>query len=377
VARFEFFLVRPDYERLAGHELFSRMCFVRHDEYSTRKIPVLEGLLAIPDLGAIDAPASQHQEQYSVFPTKPVVKARQFTRKIARRKPQKRYTLNGSDLDVWLLFQPCVSGKRHLLPGHFETTDDNSATRSLFERIKKCFEKEFVKTRYWTMPNFVGQAALELQKKGYRLCANESFSPDTDLKLQPEPNRTRKVKKFMRRRTLAETWRHLEKEGEGMPRDARGKPFVPPRMPSHDDEQLGWSFFRTSAHEADYSYCTLPRTYFGRSELNEVNFRNTDLSESRMCWNDFFDCDFAKADLSGCDMRASNFTRCKFDGADLRRADLRRSSFEDSSFQGANLKGAVMDNDSAADWATDEHLSKAQVATIFWHDEPGGEPDGG
>jgi hypothetical protein len=375
VARFEFFLVRADYERLAAHELFARMCFVLHDEYPTRKIPVLEGVSSVPDLGVLDAPASRVEEQYSVFPTKPVVKARQFTRQIGRRKPQKLFTLNGSDLDVWLLFQPCVIGKRHLVPGHFETTDDNSPTRSLFDRIRRCFEKEFVKTRYWGSTTFVGPAAVAIQKEGYRLCANESFPRKDDLQLQPAPRKAKPM--VTARRTLAKTWQHLEKEGDDMPRDAKGKPFVPPQMPRYDDDELGFSFFRTRADEADYSHCTLPRTYVGRSEFNGVNFHDTDLSASRMCWDDFFDCDFSKADLSGCDMRASNFVRCKFDGADLRRADLRMSSFEGSSFKGANLKGAVMDNDSAADWAADEHLSKTQIAAIVWHDEPGEEPDGG
>ena len=380
MARFEFFLVRTDYERLAAHELFARMCFVLHDEYPTRKIPVLEGVLSIPDLGVVDAPASQREEQYSVYPTKPRVKVSQYTERIRKQKPRKRFMPSGADLDVWLLFQPCVIGKRHITPGHFETTDDNSPTRSLFERIKKCFDKEFVKRRYWNTPTYVGQAAIALQKKGYRLCANESFPRKDDLKLEPAGKMKAKAKpKVKARRSLVKTWAYLEETGEGveMPRDAKGKPFVPPRMPSYDDEDEGFSFFRTSAEEADYSHCTLPRTYFGRSGLNEVNFHNTDLSESSMCWNDFTDCDFSKADLSGCDMRASNFVRCKFDGADLRRADLRRSSFEDSSFKGANLKGAVMDNDSAADWAADEHLSKAQVAAIVWHDEPGEQPDGG
>jgi hypothetical protein len=356
------------------------MCFVRHGDYPTRKIPVLEGLLSIPDLGVIDAPSSAHEAIYSAYHTKPKVKVSQYTERIGKRKPKKRFMPNGDDLDEWLLFQPPVSGKRYMTPGYFETTHDNSPTRSLFDRIKKCFEKEFVKTRYWGFTTFVGPAAIALQKKGWRLCANEGFPRKDDLKLEPVARKASKAKpKVKVRRSLAKTWAHLEAEGESieMIRDAKGKPFVPPRMPSSDDEVLGVSFFRTRADEADYSHCTLPRTFFGRSEFNEVNFHNTNLSESSMCWNDFADCDFSKADLSGCDMRASNFVRCKFDGADLRRADLRRSSFEDSSFKGANLKGAVMDNDSAADWAADEHLSKAQVAAIVWHDEPGEQPDGG
>jgi BTB/POZ domain-containing protein KCTD9 len=381
MAELNFFLVRGDYERLAAHELFARMWFVQHGDYATRDVPTFEGLLAVPDLGIVTAPASRRTEQYSVYPTKPKVKISRYTERIPGKKPQQRFMPSGADVDVWLLFKPCVVGKRSLVPGHFETTTGNSPTRTLFEHIKKCFEKEFVKTTYYHLSIYVGQAALALQKKGYRLCLSEYYPPEQDLRLDTAPRPVSKAKKakVTRRRSLAETWRHLEDQlgGDRMPRDRKGKPFVPPRMPNHDDDELGFSFFRTSAQEADYSYCTLPRTFFGRSELNEVSFRNTDLSESRMCWNDFNDCDFSKAYLSGCDMRASKFVRCKFDGADLRRADLRRSGFEGSSFKGANLKGAVMDNDSAADWSADTNLSKAQVAAIVWHDNPGKEPEGG
>ena len=381
MAMLDFFLVRGDYERLAAYELFAQMWFVQHGDYPSREIPVFDGLLSVPDLGIVTAAASRRTEQYSVYPTKPKVKISRYTERIPGEKPQQRFMPSGADVDVWLLFQPCVVGKRSLVPGHFETTNGNSPTRTLFEHIKKCFEKEFVKTTYCHLSIYVGQAAVALQKEGYRLCLSEYYPPEQDLKLEPAPRQPGKAKKakVTRRRSLAETWRHLEEEraGEKMPRNAKGKPFVPPQMPNHDDDELGFSFFRTSAQEADYSYCTLPRTFFGRSELNEVNFRNTDLSESRMCWNDFNDCDFSKADLSGCDMRASKFKACKFDGANLKGADLRRSSFQDCSFKGANLKKAVLDNDSAADWGADRHLSKAQVAAIVWHDEPGEQPAGG
>src|SRR5947209_2717506 len=87
------------------------------------------------------------------------------------------------------------------------------------------------------------------------------------------------------RKSLEETWRYLEAEGESVPRDAAGRPFVPTRMPSiDDDEPLGFSYFRSRLGDADNSNLTLPRTYFGRSLLHRVSFANTDLSESRMCW---------------------------------------------------------------------------------------------
>src|SRR5262249_13070869 len=147
------------------------------------------------------------------------------------------------------------------------------------------------------------------------------------------------------RKSLEETWRYLEAEGERVPRDAAGQPCVPVQMPSYDDaERLGLSYFRTLLEDVDHSNLTLPRTYFGRSLVQRVSFANTDLSESRMCWNDFEECEFSGADLSGCDMRASKFIGCKFVGAVLRGADLRRSSFEGCDFSGADLTGAVAED---------------------------------
>src|SRR5262249_46125139 len=134
---------------------------------------------------------------------------------------------------------------------------------------------------------------------------------------------------------------YLEAQGEQMPRLPSGQPFVPPAMPNYDDEELGYSFFRMGVADADYNNLTLPRTFFGRSLLARASFTHHDLSESRICWNDFEGCDFTGADLSGCDMRSSNFKGCKFVGTVLRGADFRRASFEDCDFTGADVTGAV------------------------------------
>jgi hypothetical protein len=267
--------------------------------------------------------------------------------------------------------------KKTIICGQFDAGQSpDGATLQLFREIAKAFERLYSKAKYYGV-TYAGPNALALQKEGYRLCTRPHLGPEDDFKSSKKSAATRAVTTKGRRRSLAETWKHLEANGEEMPRDLKGKPFVPSQMPNHDDDELGFSFFRTSAEEDDYSDCTLPRTFFGRSGLTNVSFRNADLYGSRMCWNDFVGCDFSKADLSGCDMRASKFKGCKFDGANLEEADLRRSSFEGSSFKAANLKGAVMDNDSAADWDAERHLSRAQVAAVVWHDDPGEEPAGG
>jgi uncharacterized protein YjbI with pentapeptide repeats len=181
----------------------------------------------------------------------------------------------------------------------------------------------------------------------------------------------------LRRRDLEETWRYLEGQGQRPPRDARGRPFVPPRMPSYDDKApLGFSYFRYRLQDTDNSNLTLPRTFFGRPLLEQVDFGNTDLSESRMCWNDFVDCNFSGADLSRCDLRASLFDGCKFVGANLTGADLRRSSFEDCDFTGAVLAGAVADYPNAETCGLLDLLTQEQQAAMAWQEDPGPEPGG-
>lgn len=179
------------------------------------------------------------------------------------------------------------------------------------------------------------------------------------------------------RKSLEETWRYLEGEGESVPRDAAVRPFVPVRMPSYDDEEpLGFSYFRYRLEDADNSNLTLPRTYFERSLFCRVNFVATDLSESRMCWNDFVECDFSGTDLSGCDLRASNFKGCTFVGAMLRGADLRQSSFEDCDFAGAEPDGAVAEDEDAIGCVQD-YLTDDQQAVMVWTEDSGPEPPGG
>jgi BTB/POZ domain-containing protein KCTD9 len=178
------------------------------------------------------------------------------------------------------------------------------------------------------------------------------------------------------RKSLEETWQYLESQGEDTPRRPDGRPFIPDAMPSHDDNELGFSYFKYRLEDADNSRLTIPRTFFGRSWFCRVSFANTDLSESRMCWNEFKDCDFSGADLSGCDMRASIFKRCKFVGTIFRGADLRRSSFTRCDFLMAELTGAVAE-DADFDGCVQDFLSPEQQAVMNWSPDEGPEPPGG
>jgi BTB/POZ domain-containing protein KCTD9 len=157
--------------------------------------------------------------------------------------------------------------------------------------------------------------------------------------------------------------------------DANDKPRMPDRLPqANDDVRLGLSFFRTFLGDgADLSDLTIPRTFFGRSEIGDSSFKNSDLSESNLCWNDFIDVDFSRCNLARSDLRASSFTRVDFSGADLRGSDLRRSDFQDCRFDGAAMDRATLTRRQAAPLA----LSSAQRAQIAWTDDDGPEPSGG
>jgi uncharacterized protein YjbI with pentapeptide repeats len=153
-------------------------------------------------------------------------------------------------------------------------------------------------------------------------------------------------------------------------------PPIPDHCPTFDDEEpLGLSFFRTKvgAGEHDLENLTLPRTYFAKSEVGPLSFRNTDLSESTLCWNDFKAVNFTDADLSGCDLRASTFSEVGFVRTNLRNADLRRSTFEACDFTDADMRGARLTHQQAEQI----NLSGQQRHEIDWQESDGDEPPGG
>ena len=153
------------------------------------------------------------------------------------------------------------------------------------------------------------------------------------------------------------------------------KPSIPDHVPQPEDEEpLGLSFFRTFVGEgADLSNLSIPRTFFGRSEISNASLRNTDLTESNLRWNDFMDVDFTEATLARADFRASIYTRVSFARADLRGADMRRAEFEECVFDGAAMDGAVLTRNQGSCLS----LSSAQKAAIAWCNDDGPEPSGG
>jgi uncharacterized protein YjbI with pentapeptide repeats len=150
---------------------------------------------------------------------------------------------------------------------------------------------------------------------------------------------------------------------------------MPEQLPEYDDEEpLGFNIFRTLLSDGlDLSDLSLPRTFFGRSGINRVSFRNTDLHESNLCWNDFLKTDFTGADLARSDMRSSLFEKVMFVNTNLDGADLRRSSLVGCDFEGATMKGVALTREQGSTI----HLSETQRHDIDWRDDIGSEPDGG
>lgn len=161
--------------------------------------------------------------------------------------------------------------------------------------------------------------------------------------------------KKAKRMTFAESWAFLKRKRL---MSLKGSPSV-------IDHHAGWDregdptnidFFRTAWEDADLANLTIPRLYINRSDLQQVSFRNSDLNQSFMCWNDFVDCDFTDADLTCCDMRRSLFRGCKFIRCKMVAAYLSGSEFDDCDFTDADLRGAIIDTDTDID-LTDEQMN--------------------
>jgi len=156
--------------------------------------------------------------------------------------------------------------------------------------------------------------------------------------------------------------------------DSGPPPPLPIGVPQYDDpEPLGVAFFRMLVEGKTFTTLTLPRTFFGRSEIRRVSFEDTNLSESNLCWNDFINVDFSRASLARADMRASSFVDVNFTSTHLEWADLRRSSFEGCIFEGACMTGTILTITQGENLT----LSKTQRAEIAWAESDGEEPGGG
>lgn len=174
----------------------------------------------------------------------------------------------------------------------------------------------------------------------------------------------------MSRLNYEESCRKLQ-EMELIPRgDILPQPYDRPRP---EDDTPGVSFFRTELAGAKLERLTLSRTFFGRSEIRAVSFRDTDLSESRAHWNDFIEVNFTSANLAGADLRACVFERVRFNRAVLAGVDFRYCGFKQCHFLEADLTDAKLTRKAGAALK----LTPEQQSVIDWQADEGEEPPGG
>jgi len=144
-------------------------------------------------------------------------------------------------------------------------------------------------------------------------------------------------------------------------------------MPRFEVDDAGLDFTRLHVEGHDLGNLTLPRTFFSRCRFQAMSFRNTDLSESVLCWNDFIEVDFSSASLARADLRLALFELTSFRDADLRGADLRAAGLELCHFDGADMDGAIVSRRQLSDLL----LTRRQRRLIDVREDDGPEPDGG
>jgi len=260
-----------------------------------------------------------------------------------------------------------IFGRDVLLSGSVSTGSNTLVATRIYRAFASAIGQQFARIQAF----YVGPQAHGLLQRGFRLTQGVQCPPEYDLaeEVERHPRLPRLPEALKRLPYIASCRLLIDQQllagGEAPPAQER-----PPR---HDDEILGVRFFRAQLADAKLERLTLPRTFFGRSEICNVSFRDTDLSESTANWNDFIDVDFSLADLSRVDLRASVFERVNFSGASLRGADLRHARFTDCAFADADFAGAKL----ARECESLSGLSSTQRGAIEWHADHGEEPDGG
>jgi uncharacterized protein YjbI with pentapeptide repeats len=150
-------------------------------------------------------------------------------------------------------------------------------------------------------------------------------------------------------------------------------PALPDSQPRHDDAAgRGIRFVNTVLAHRRLENLTLPRTFFGRSEIRRMSFKGSDLSGATANWNDFVQVNFSGADFSGSDLRACLFERVRFVGASLAGVDFRYCGFKRCDFKDADLTDAKLTRKAGAAL----RLTPEQQSVIDWQAEDGIEPEG-
>lgn len=326
-------------------------------------VRVFETGVSIPTLGTASANSSASCEEYLVFTPDVSVNLR------AVGKNGERICVDQLANADSVTFTPCgIWNDSVVLEGRIATASDSHLSQILMKRFHAAVTQLFSKVGSC----YVGQKTLALLHKGMRFTSDAQSPAAYDL--VPVDSARHVNSQHAARLSYEDSYKLLQRLNH-LPASTGGTtPHKPDHRPQFDDEDLvGIRFFRTSLVESDLESLTLTRAFFGRSEIASVTFKNTNLSESTLCWNDFSGVNFSDADLSDCDLRASLFRECSFVRANLRDADLRRSNFKQCDFADANLRGAKLTHKQGEQI----HLSEQQKAEVDWQESDGEQPPGG
>lgn len=362
------------------------------------RFEVYETLHYLDSLGLASSESPAEQENFLlVEPDAEITVKEAGSIQIGPNEEKQVYRLDYPEEAVLVWFIPGgLYTDQYIRMGRIETPQTSAASVAFYRRAVQILKTTFAEigdafygpealksgeagVRYaWTWEQTVAVGKLWRYEETKKLFTFQDVEEARriDLQLAAIPRTSRL--------SLDMSWEWLKLGGFDPPFDAQGKPLLPSLPPlskteeDEEDEAGGLSYYKTGVSDGDLDHLTIPRTFFGRSEIALFSFRNTDLSESTLCWNDWLDCDFIEADLSRADMRASRYVRCYFTGAALSGADLRRSSFEGCDFMDAKMNGTRLTREQASAMRQDgAYLNQTQQAEIEWMEDDGPEPPGG
>src|SRR5262249_4142879 len=123
--------------------------------------------------------------------------------------------------DSTILRHGGVDGDKLLLESEIRTAHKTKVAR----RLQRAFDNAILKHFAKIGAAYIGPGAGALLDAGWRLTAAQQCPPEFDLR-RPDGHRVRVQGAGRTRRSLEDSWRLLEFEGEAMPRRPDGRPFV-------------------------------------------------------------------------------------------------------------------------------------------------------
>lgn len=364
------FATRADIESgLRRFEAARPIDYVLTGMFDTDHVTRYRSALEIPNLGISNTGDSILEPKYIVVPASDPIRATA----IPQRRGGVKFVVDqhNSGSSSFLFCPGGMYRREALISGELGPSMSNDTSTELFGIFCRELLKGFTKVKLY----HVGPEAMSLLREGLRLTESVTAEKQCDLAIDEALSARRhasgKALSNHARLDYTKSCEELQRLGyleEG------AIPSLRDSRPKHDDrEPLGVSFFRTFLTDVALENLTIPRTFFGRSEVQNVSFKGSDLTESNLCWNNFASVDFSNCDLSRSDLRASKFDAVNFRGSNLTEVDLRRSTFRNCDFTNADMRGIKLTHIQGEQL----NLSGAQEQMVDWQENDGEQPDGG